>query len=106
MIPRHYCMRAWKLFVKQRFRMVRCRRYTFPAVRLPVVTHQTGVIGFRGAVKRVDDQLKNAFVLFANGEERQGEERMGREIGTMGRSGDTTVSGRTGTDGGCFRHGL
>ena len=36
-IPRHYCMRAWKLFVKQRFRMVRCRRYTFPAVRLPVV---------------------------------------------------------------------
>ena len=33
----HYCMRAWKLFVKQRFRMVRCRRYTFPAVRLPVV---------------------------------------------------------------------
>ena len=35
-------------------------------------THQTGVIGFRGAVKRVDDQLKNAFVLFANGEERQG----------------------------------
>ena len=46
-------------------------------------THQTGVIGFRGAVKRVDDQMKNAFVLFANGEERQGEERMGREIGTM-----------------------
>ena len=36
-IPRHYCMRAWKLFVKQRFRMVRCRRYTFLAVRLPVV---------------------------------------------------------------------
>ena len=31
----------------------------------------------------MDDQLKNAFVLFANGEERQGEERMGREIGTM-----------------------
>lgn len=46
-------------------------------------THQTGVIGFRGAVKRVDDQMKNAFVLFANGEERQGEERMGREIGIM-----------------------
>ncbi len=46
-------------------------------------THQTGVIGFRGAVKRVDDQPKNAFVLFANGAERQGEERMGREIGTM-----------------------
>lgn len=46
-------------------------------------THQTGVIGFRGAVKRVGDQPKNAFVLFANGEERQGEERMGREIGTM-----------------------
>ena len=36
-IPRHYCMRAWKLFVKQRFRMVRCRRYIFPAARLPVV---------------------------------------------------------------------
>ena len=46
-------------------------------------THQTGVIGFRGAVKRVGDQPKNAFVLLANGEERQGEERMGREIGTM-----------------------
>lgn len=46
-------------------------------------THQTGVIGFRGAVKRVDDQPKNAFVLFANGEEHQDEERMGREIGTM-----------------------
>ena len=41
------------------------------------------MIGFRGAVKRVDDQPKNAFVLFANGAERQGEERMGREIGTM-----------------------
>lgn len=46
-------------------------------------THQTGVIGFRGAVKRVDDQPKNAFVLFANGEEHQDEERMGHEIGTM-----------------------
>ena len=46
-------------------------------------THQTGVIGFRGAVKRVMISRKMLFVLICNGAERQGEERMGREIGTM-----------------------
>ena len=46
-------------------------------------THQTGAIGFRGGVKMVDKAAKPAFVLYVNGEEKQGKEAMGRELGTM-----------------------
>lgn len=46
-------------------------------------THQTGAIGFRGASKSVDKKPQPAFVLFVNGQQRQGEEAFGRELGTM-----------------------
>ncbi len=46
-------------------------------------THQTGVIGFRGASKSVDGKMQPAFILFVNGEERQGQEHMGKELGTI-----------------------
>ncbi len=46
-------------------------------------THQTGEMGFRGAVKQVDGKPQPAFILFVNGEERQGQERMGEEMGTI-----------------------
>ena len=46
-------------------------------------THQTGAIGFRGASKSVDKKPQSAFVLFVNGQQRQGEEAFGRELGTM-----------------------
>lgn len=46
-------------------------------------THQTGAIGFRGGVKMVDKVPKPAFVLYVNGDERQGKETMGRELGVM-----------------------
>lgn len=46
-------------------------------------THQTGAIGFRGASKSVDKKPQAAFVLYANGQERQGHESMGRELGTI-----------------------
>ena len=46
-------------------------------------THQTGRLGFRGGVKPVGGKPQPAFVLFAGGEERQGEEAMGRELGAM-----------------------
>lgn len=46
-------------------------------------THQTGSIGFRGAAKRVDGEMKPAFVLFAHGCELQGQEAFGAEIGTI-----------------------
>lgn len=46
-------------------------------------THQTGVMGFRGASKLVDGQPKSAFTLFVGGDDRQGSEAMGRELGVM-----------------------
>lgn len=46
-------------------------------------THQTGRIGFRGASKPVDGKPQATFVLFVNGEDRQGEEKMGRELGMI-----------------------
>lgn len=46
-------------------------------------THQTGALGFRGGAKKADGKIQSAFVLYVNGEERQGEERMGRELGTI-----------------------
>lgn len=46
-------------------------------------THQTGAIGFRGASARVDKKSVPAFLLYVNGNELQGKERMGREVGTI-----------------------
>lgn len=46
-------------------------------------THQTGAIGFRGASKSVDKKPQSAFVLYVNGDSRQGHETMGRELGTI-----------------------
>lgn len=46
-------------------------------------THQTGALGFRGGVKMIDKKPHPAFVFYVNGNDRQGEETMGREVGTM-----------------------
>ena len=46
-------------------------------------THQTGVIGFRGASKVVDGKPQAAFTLYVGGRSRQGEEAMGRELGVI-----------------------
>lgn len=46
-------------------------------------THQTGAMGFRGAVKKVDGKMQPAFVFYVNGCEKQGKERMGREVGIV-----------------------
>ncbi len=46
-------------------------------------THQTGVMGFRGASKLVGGAPQSAFAFFLGGSERQGEEAMGRELGVM-----------------------
>ncbi len=46
-------------------------------------THQTGAIGFRGGAKKVDGVLEPAFSLYVNGNDYQGREAMGREVGVM-----------------------
>ncbi|MGN0708565.1 MAG: nitrite/sulfite reductase [Faecalibacterium sp.] len=46
-------------------------------------THQTGAIGFRGGVKSVDKKPLPAFVLYVSGSDRQGQETMGRELGSI-----------------------
>lgn len=46
-------------------------------------THQTGMLGFRGASKMVDGKPQPAFTLFVGGEQAQGREAMGRELGAM-----------------------
>lgn len=46
-------------------------------------THQTGAIGFRGASKSIDKKPHSAFMLYVNGDERQGQETMGKELGTI-----------------------
>lgn len=46
-------------------------------------THQIGAIGFRGAAKKIGDVLQPAFTLYVNGNDRQGRETMGREIGVI-----------------------
>ena len=46
-------------------------------------THQTGVMGFRGASKLVEGKPQAAFALFVGGDSRQGQEAMGRELGTI-----------------------
>ena len=46
-------------------------------------THQTGVMGLRGGAKVVDGKAKPGFTLFLGGASRQGEEAMGRELGSI-----------------------
>lgn len=46
-------------------------------------THQIGKLGFRGAVKPVNGKPHSAFILCINGEERQGQEKFGRELGPI-----------------------
>ena len=46
-------------------------------------THQVGSIGFRGGLKVVDKKPVPTFILFVNGNDVQGEERMGREVGMI-----------------------
>lgn len=46
-------------------------------------THQTGELGFRGAAKKVGGKTQPAFMLYVNGDQRQGQERMGCEYGTI-----------------------
>ncbi len=46
-------------------------------------THQTGSMGFRGASRLVDGKPQSAFTLFVGGNNRQGCETMGRELGVM-----------------------
>jgi len=46
-------------------------------------THQTGVLGFRGAARAVDGKSLPGFMLFAGGQERQGQEAFGQELGVI-----------------------
>ena len=46
-------------------------------------THQTGEIGFHGGVKMIDKVAHPAFTCHLNGSDRQGEEKMGEQIGVM-----------------------
>ena len=46
-------------------------------------THQTGPMGFRGGVRMADGKAQPAFVFYLGGNEAQGKETMGRELGTM-----------------------
>ena len=45
--------------------------------------HQTAAIGLRGGKKPSEDGLKNAFAVYENGCEKEGEERFGKELGVM-----------------------
>ena len=46
-------------------------------------THQTGAIGFHGAVKVIDKIANPAFTLHVNGCDLQGQEKMGEQIGVI-----------------------
>ncbi len=46
-------------------------------------THQIGRIGFRGGVKRADGKPQPAFILTVNGNEEEGKERFGEQIGAI-----------------------
>lgn len=69
------------------------REAEIPCGALPVIhisgcpsscgTHQTGTLGFRGGVKMIDKTAHPAFVFTVNGCSLQGQEAMGREVGTM-----------------------
>ena len=46
-------------------------------------THQIGQIGFRGHTKLVDKKPASAFMLYICGNDKQGEETMGKEVGAI-----------------------
>lgn len=46
-------------------------------------THQIGAIGFRGASKKVEGKMQSAYMLYVNGNEKQGEEVLGEELGAI-----------------------
>ena len=46
-------------------------------------THQIGRIGLRGAVKKVEGKQQPAFVLTVNGNDKEGKERFGEQLGTI-----------------------
>ena len=46
-------------------------------------THQIGMIGFHGGVKRVDNQTCPAFTLHVNGNDETGKEQFGQSLGVM-----------------------
>ena len=46
-------------------------------------THQIGKLGFRGHAKVVDKVPQVAFMFYAGGDDRQGNETMGKEVGVM-----------------------
>lgn len=46
-------------------------------------THQTGAIGFRGTVKVIDRKAQPAFTLYVGGNDSQGAEAMGKELGVI-----------------------
>lgn len=46
-------------------------------------THQIGKIGFRGALKVVDKKPVPAFLLYVNGNDEEGKETMGHEVGMI-----------------------
>ena len=64
------------------------RRFIFPVALPPAELIRqehwdSGALGFRGGVKSVDGKAQPAFILYVNGEEKQGKETMGRELGAM-----------------------
>ncbi len=46
-------------------------------------THQTGIIGFRGAGKFINGRSEPGYMLYAGGNEYQGNEIMGQELGVL-----------------------
>lgn len=46
-------------------------------------THQTGIIGFRGAGKFINGRSEPGYMLYAGGNEHQDNEAMGRELGVL-----------------------
>lgn len=71
----------------------RARKEGFADGVLPVIhisgcpsscsAHQTAAIGLRGGKKPSEEGMKNAFAVFENGCEKEGEERFGKELGVM-----------------------
>lgn len=45
--------------------------------------HQTAVIGLRGGKKKSEERMKDAFAIYDNGCDTEGEERFGEELGVM-----------------------
>lgn len=46
-------------------------------------SHQIGALGFRGFLKMVDKKPQPAFMVFENGCDKRGEEKLGKELGAM-----------------------